>query len=99
MKRNTCISTTPKKSPKKKNPGITQSPLEPTPTPGEDTVSFERHNRMLKVEFSKTRRNYDTVSNLMDRTFALRRKAIMNGSYDLSSIFKRFPFLQEHEQV
>ena len=62
-------------------------------------MSYERHNRMLKVEFNKTNKNYGTVKNLMDRTFALRRKDIMEHTYDLKTIFNFFPFLHESEQV
>lgn len=54
---------------------------------------------MLKAEFKKTRTNYDTVQDLMDRTFALRRKDILENTYDLNTIFTLFPFLQESEQV
>ena len=57
-----------KKSPKKKSPGITQCPAEPRLLPGEDSVSCNRHNRVLLVEFNKTRRNEEVVSDLMDKT-------------------------------
>lgn len=87
------------KSPKKKSPGITQTPQHPVPSPGEDMVSFERHNRILKVEFKKTRRNEENVCNLMNRTFALRRKTVLEDAYDLNRIFTCFPFLQESDQV
>lgn len=35
----------------------------------------------------------------MDRTFPMRRKAILEQPLTLESIFERFPFLQEREQV
>ena len=54
---------------------------------------------MLKAEFKKSRRNYESVADLMDRTFALRRNDILRNSCDLASIFNKFPFLQESEQV
>ena len=54
---------------------------------------------MLKVEYKKTRRNSETVCDLMDRTFAFRRKDILHGSHDLDSIFNHYPFLQESENV
>lgn len=92
-------SANPKKSPRKKSPGNTQSPSQPWLASGEDSVSFERHNRVLRVEFSKTRRNQQVVADLMDRTFPFRRKAILEKVQDLDSLFKDFPFLQESDQV
>lgn len=88
-----------KKSPKKKSPGITQCPAEPRLLPGEDSVSCSRHNRVLLVEFNKTRRNKEVVSDLMDKTFALRRKEILDKCPDLDSLFKEYPFLQDGDQV
>lgn len=90
-----------KKSPKKKNPGITQTPRPPLFPVGEDTISLERHNRVLQAEFSKraTSRNNQVVSDLMDRTFPMRRKTILEQPLSLESIFEKFPFLQECEQV
>ena len=35
----------------------------------------------------------------MSRTFATRRKSILEDSLDLSNIFNMYPFLQESEQV
>ena len=87
-----------KKSPKKKSPGITQCPAEPRLLP-EDSVSCGRHNRVLLVEFNKTRRNKEVVSDLMDKTFALRRKKILDNCLDLDSLFKEYPFLQDGNQV
>ena len=58
----------------------------------EKTVSCIRHNRVL-VEFNKTRRNKQLVTDLMDKTFALRT------SPDLYSLFKEYPFLQDSNQV
>lgn len=89
----------PKKSPKKKLPGITQTLAVPIVSPGEDSVSFKRHNNILKSEYKKTRRNYEVVSDLMERTFTMRRKSILENSYSLSAIFDLSPFLQEPPQV
>ena len=80
----------PRKSPKKKRPGITQPLSEPLPAP-EDSVSFERHLRVLHVEFTKMHRNKQVVADLMDRTFALRRKAILEKPHDLDGLFHHFP--------
>ena len=88
-----------RKSPKKKKPGITQSPSEPVLCAGEDSVSFDRHARVLLTEFNKTRRNQQVVAELMERTFPLRRKQILEKSSDLNMIFQDFPFLEEIDQV
>lgn len=87
-----------RKSPKKRLPGITQPPQPPVVL-GEDQVSFGRHNKILKTEFKKSRRNEQVVSDLMDRTFPMRRKAVVEKCKDLSDLYKQFPFLQEANQV
>ena len=93
------LKTNTKKSPKKKSPGITQSLAQPLPAPGEDSVSFERHCRLLQVEFTKARRNQHVVTDLMDRTFAMRRREILEEPHDLDGLFEQFPFHQQSDQV
>ena len=46
-------SSTKRKSPKKKMPGITQGPRKPVFSPGEDAISLERHSRILNKELKK----------------------------------------------
>ncbi len=82
----------PKKSQKKKSPGITQSPSQPQPAPGEDSVSFERHVRVLKVEFSKTRCNHQVVTELMDRTFLFEGKVFLRNTKTLKASLRCFLF-------
>ena len=82
-----------------KAPGIINSVKEPVPPPGEDTVSYERHTKALQAEFRKTNRNNALVSDLMGRSFALRRAEILEKNYSLSALLSRFPFLQEADQV
>lgn len=55
-------------------------------------MSCRRHNRVLLVEFNKTRRNKEVVRDLMDKTFAVRRRTILDMSPDLSSLFKDYLF-------
>ncbi len=55
--------------------------------------------RVLQVEFKKTNRNQAVIEDLMSRTFPFRRNAIMKECHDLDTIFERFPFLQEGDQV
>ncbi len=92
------ISTT-CKSPKNKLPGITHIPSTPVRSPGEDSVSFKRHNNVLKLEFKKTHRNSEVVADLMKRTFAIRRNNILENTYDLTNIFENTRFLKETPQV
>lgn len=82
-----------------KKPGITNVLKSPMPPPGEDSVSFERHTKVLQAEFKKKNRNTAVVNDLMDRSFAIRRSEILEKGYDLPSLFTRFPFLQESEHV
>ena len=82
-----------------KSPGIASVPEQPVVPPGEDTISFERHNKVLQAEFKKTNRKAEVVSDLLDRTFAFRRQDILANTYDLKVLFEKYPFLQECEQV
>ena len=67
--------------------------------PGEDAVSFERHNRVLQNEWKKPSRNAMLVEQLMHKTFAMRRREIVENSCGVQMLFKKFPFLQDPEQV
>ena len=54
---------------------------------------------MLRLNLNKTRQNQQVVAELMDRTFPMRRKQILENATDLNRIFQDFPFLQEIDQV
>ncbi len=83
----------------KRSPGISK-PLSVLEIPaGEDSVSFERHNRVLRTEWTKSNRNAMLVEQLMDRTFAMRRRDILDTSTDVQTILAKYPFLQDPEQV
>lgn len=89
-----------KKAPAHKTPGGTVPSLPPlTPTPGEDKTPFARHTKALQAEYVKKNPNKQVISELMDRSFPQRRMDIKNNSYDLSTVFKRYPFLQKSDQV
>jgi len=96
VKKTSTISATPSKS--GKSPGIMKSPGDPLPPHGKDAVSYERHAKALQVEH-KTKQNKHIVSELMDRSFALRQKEIMESILYLAVIFDRFLFLQDAEEV
>lgn len=82
-----------------KSPGIVRQLRQPAIVPGEDVTSFERHNKVLQAEFKKSNHNAQVVCELMDRTFAFRRQDILAHTYDLQSLFEKYPFVQECEQV
>lgn len=71
----------------------------PQPPAGEDDISFERHTKVLQVQYGKSTRNRHIVNDLQDRTFAMRRKEILEKAMYLDSIFEKFPFLQEADEV
>ena len=61
-----------------------------------NSTSFERHNRTLKMEYSKSNPNSAVVKELMKITFAMRRRDILSdGAGDIG----KYPFLQTPEHV
>ena len=82
---------------------VTPRPHKPFTLPdvpeGEDALSFERHNRVLQSEWTKSSRNAVTIEQLMERTFAMRRRDILEASTDVQTTFKKYPFLQDPNQV
>ena len=90
-------TSTPEKPPSKKMPkrkSLTELPDVPT---GEDEVSFERHNRVLQAEWKKSTRNMMVIEELMMRTFAFRRKKIVENPKDVQVLLSEYPFLQQPE--
>ena len=64
---------------------------------GEDEISFERHNHVLQSEWAKSSRNAVVIEQLMECTFAMRRRDILDHSF--TDVSTRYPFLQEANQV
>ena len=62
---------------KKENPKTSQNPIE-VPA-GEDQTSFDRHNRLLAIEFSKMKRNETVAKELMKITYAMHRNDILEN--------------------
>ena len=56
---------------------------------GEDDVSFQRHNCVLKTEYTKAHRNMHLVSELMNLTFGMRRFDIFNNPCDINGILEK----------
>ena len=80
-----------------KRPSLNSLVVPSVPT-GEDSTSFERHNRVLQLQYSKSHRNAVIVKELMDVSFPMRRREIITNGH-LFDIKKKFPFLQEPEHV
>lgn len=84
---------------RKKVPGIHSALAMPDIPAGEDEVSFRRHNNVLRAEWTKSSRNMMVVNELMDVTYGLRRRTILEESMDVETLFEKFPFLQDPDQV
>lgn len=84
---------------KRKIPGVDSILKSPSIPVGEDETSFQRHNKILILESKKAHPTMLVVSELMERTFAFRRKDILDASYDIETIVSKYPFLQNTEQV
>ena len=67
--------------------------------PGEDELSFLRYTKALQMEYKKERPNPQIVEELMSSSFAMRRTDILNTSYDLQTLFGKYPFLNDTKQV
>lgn len=65
---------------KQKNPGSHNPLALPDVPEGEDSVSFVRNNCVLISEWKKANRNAMVINDLMDRTFAMRRREIIEMS-------------------
>ena len=67
--------------------------------PSKDDISFQQHNHVLQAEWSKVKQNVMVEEELMERTFPMRRQEILDNSCNVQTLFKKFPFLQDPEQV
>ena len=63
----------------------------------EDSTSFERHNRILILEYAKAHPNVATVKELMKTTFAMRRRDILSEGHKFD--IGKYPFLQAPDHV
>ena len=66
--------------------------------PGEDITSFERHNRLLSMEYTKPKKNEAIIKELMKVSYAMRRNDILENGHTFS-ITERYPFLEKPEHV
>ncbi len=83
----------------KKAPALDLVMKPPEIPPGEDETSFKRHNKLLSIEYKKSKPNMAVVTSLMERTYAYRRIDILENSTDINEILSKYPFLQNLDQV
>ena len=80
-----------------KKPSLDNLFLPPIPR-GEDSTSFDHHNHILQLQFSKSNHNEAIVKELMETSFPMRRRDIItNGRF--FDVKRKYPFLQEPEYV
>ena len=85
--------------PVKKSPSIKALEVSEVPD-GEDDTSFDRHNRVLKTEYSKPSKNVTNVKQLMKITYPMRRREILsNGHSKDYNPVELYPFLQDPKHV
>ena len=89
--------------PKKKRAEPKQFPHNPTEVPempvGEDVESCERNIKFLQKEEKKKVVNHSIIENLMQRTFAFRRREIIDAPTTIINVLKRYPSLKRPQQV
>lgn len=66
---------------------------------GEDSTSFERHNRALKLEYDKLRLNKQVAEELIAQSFVMRWNDLHITSYGLDTVFEKYPFLADVSEV
>ena len=57
------------------------------------------HNKVLQMEYKKSKSNMAVVTSLMERTYAFRRADILANPSVKTEILSKYPFLQNVEQV
>lgn len=48
---------------------------------GEDNTSFERHNRLLSIEYTKVKKNETIVKELMKVSYAMQQNDILENGH------------------
>ena len=85
-----------KKQKLKHFPNFPEAPAIP---PGEDEASCARHIKLLQLEHQKPSPDKHVVATLMSRTFAFRRREIIEQPKPIPQILKTYPSLKKAEQV
>lgn len=84
---------------KRKSPGLDSILKPPEIPPGEDETLFKCHNKVLQMEYKKSKPNMAVVTSLMERTYAFRRADILANPSVITEILSKYPFLLNVEQV
>ena len=66
---------------------------------GEDEAAFKQHNKRLIAESKRNNPRMLTVNECMKKSFEIRRRDLLSELYDTNSVFEKYPFLHEPEQV
>ena len=66
---------------------------------GEDDVSFTRNVKAVQTEYKKMDDNPQIVDELMVSTLPKGREDITKNPYDLCTLFEKYPFLNDINQV
>lgn len=85
-----------KSSPK---PVIRQKIAYPEIPEGKNQTSFNKHNRLIQAEFKKSRPNLTVTKECITRSYPMRRVDILENTYGLNEVFKKYPFLTEPDKV
>ena len=73
--------------------------LQPPADYDDSSATYEMNLRMLQVEEKKPNPNRETVMNLMEKTFFIRRQTILKAPTSVSRLLETFPSLRNHIQV
>ena len=66
---------------------------------GEDEASHDRHVKILSLEWKKHKPNKHAISELMRRTFVVRRQRILSSPVAVDSLLGSYPPLRQYGEV
>jgi len=67
-------------------PGVDAVMKPPLTPPGEDKISFDRHNKRLVLEYEKNNPNMPVVTKLMELSYAMWRQDILNNTHSIHEV-------------
>lgn len=73
---------------------LPRRPVQPKIPPSEDIASCQKHVKVLQLESQKPSPDKQTIRNLMDLTYPLRRQEIYEGM-EIATILKVYPPLKK----
>ena len=66
---------------------------------GEDEAAFKQHNKRLIAESERNNPRMLIVNECMKKSFKMRCRDLLSKLYNINSVFEKYPFLREPEQV